>query len=145
PLGGAPIPGRTRPRAAPRESRMRIPPRLVPLIEDGLIDRVVRPLMSGKEAQVYLVESGGALRAAKVYKEASERSFRNRSVYAEGRKVRNSRDQRAMGKRGSRHGRDRDEQHWKSAEADVIYKLYAAGVRVPKPYAFIEGVLVMEC
>jgi RIO kinase 1 len=124
---------------------MRIPPRLVPLIEDGLIDRVVRPLMSGKEAQVYLVESGGALRAAKVYKEASERSFRNRSVYAEGRKVRNSRDQRAMGKRGSRHGRDRDEQHWKSAEADVIYKLYSAGVRVPKPYAFIEGVLVMEC
>ncbi|MFT6398358.1 MAG: RIO kinase 1 [Bradymonadia bacterium] len=100
--------------------------------------------MSGKEAQVYLVEAGGELRAAKVYKESNERSFHNRSSYAEGRKFRNTRDQRAMSKR-SRHGRDRDEEHWKSAEADVIQKLYRAGVRVPKPYAFIEGVLIMEC
>ncbi len=123
---------------------MRMPPRLVPLIEYGFIDRVVRPLMSGKEAQVYLVESQGELRAAKVYKSANDRTFRNRSDYTEGRKVRNSRDQRAMGKR-SRHGRQRDEATWNAAEADTIYKLDAAGVRVPKPYAFIEGVLVMEC
>ena len=123
---------------------MRMPPRLAPLVDDGIIDRVVRPLMSGKEAQVFLVEAGGELRAAKVYKEANSRSFHNRSAYAEGRKVRNSRDQRAMGKR-SRHGRERDEAHWKSAEADVIRRLFAAGVRVPKPYAFIDGVLVMEC
>ena len=121
-----------------------MPPRLLPLLDEGIIDRVVRPLMSGKEAQVFLVEAGGELRAAKVYKEAKSRSFQNRSAYSEGRKVRNSRDQRAMGKR-SRHGRERDEQHWKSAEADVIQRLFSAGVRVPKPYAFIDGVLVMEC
>lgn len=123
---------------------MRIPPRLAPLVEEGIIDRIVRPLMSGKEAQVYLVEAGGELRVAKVYKEAGTRSFRQRSSYTEGRRVRNSRDQRAMGKR-SRHGKQRDEAQWKAAEAECIYKLDAAGVRVPKPYAFIEGVLVMEC
>ncbi|MFU8803224.1 MAG: RIO1 family regulatory kinase/ATPase [Bradymonadaceae bacterium] len=121
-----------------------MPPRLVPLIEYGVIESVVRPLLSGKEAQVYLVESGGHLRAAKVYKSLQDRSFRNRSQYTEGRKVRNSRDQRAMGKR-TRYGRDQEEAAWNSVEVDMIYKLDAAGVRVPKPYAFIEGVLVMEC
>lgn len=123
---------------------MRIPPRLVPLVEEGVIERIVRPLLSGKEAQVYLVESGGALRVAKVYKSAQERTFRNRAEYTEGRTVRNSRDQRAMAK-GSRHGRASDEATWQSAEADTIYRLYGAGVRVPKPHAFIDGVLVMEC
>ena len=123
---------------------MRMPPRLVPLIESGIIDSVVRPLLSGKEAQVYLVESQGELRAAKVYKGVNDRSFRNRGSYTEGRTVRNSRDQRAVGKR-SRYGRERDEALWNAAEADVIYKLDAAGVRVPKPHAFIDGVLVMEC
>lgn len=123
---------------------MRMPPRLVPLIECGVIDRVVRPLLSGKEAQVYLVESGGELRAAKVYKGMNERSFRNRAGYIEGRTVRNSRDNRAMGKR-SKYGRARDEATWNAAEAETIYKLDAAKVRVPKPHAFIDGVLVMEC
>ena len=121
-----------------------MPPRLVPLIEYGVIDYVVRPLMSGKEAQVYLVECNGELRAAKVYKTTNERTFRNRSQYKEGRSVRNSRDQRAMGKR-SRHGRKREESSWNAAEAETIYKLADAKVRVPKPYAFVEGVLVMEC
>ena len=123
---------------------MRIPPRLQPLLERGFIDAVPRPLMSGKEAQVYLVESRGEQRVAKVYKEANNRTFKNRSSYTEGRQTRNSRDQRAMGK-GSRHGKERDEEHWKSAEADVIYKLAGAGVTVPRPYAFVDGVLVMAC
>jgi RIO kinase 1 len=123
---------------------MRMPPRLVPLIEYGVIESVVRPLLSGKEAQVYLVEAGGQLRAAKVYKSMQERSFRNRSQYTENRKVRNSRDQRAMGKR-SRYGREQEEAAWNTAEADMIKKLDAAGVRVPKPYDFVDGVLVMEC
>ncbi|MBA2663645.1 MAG: serine protein kinase RIO [Bradymonadaceae bacterium] len=123
---------------------MRIPPRLVPLIEYGIIQSVVRPLLSGKEAQVYLVESGGELRAAKVYKSVQERSFRNRSSYTEGRQVRNTRDQRAMGKH-SRYGREQEEAAWNSIEVDTIYKLDAAGVRVPKPFAFVDGVLVMEC
>lgn len=123
---------------------MRMPPRLAPLIDEGIIDRVLRPLMSGKEAQVYLVETDDQLRVAKVYKEATERTFRNRASYTEGRAVRSSRDARAMKKR-SRHGREQDEAAWKAAEADVIYRLDYAGVRVPKPYAFIDGVLVMEC
>lgn len=123
---------------------MRMPPRLEPLLETGIIDSVIRPLMSGKEAQVYLVEAGGQLRVAKVYKSSNERTFRNRSEYTEGRAVRNSRDQRAMGKR-SQHGRSRDEETWKAAEAEMIYKLAEAGVRVPAPYAFVDGVLVMEC
>lgn len=123
---------------------MRMPKRLVPLIEYGIIENVVRPLLSGKEAQVYLVESGGELRAAKVYKDVHKRSFRNRSSYTERRKVRNSRDQRAMDKR-SKYGREQDEAAWNSAEADMIFKLHSAGVRVPKPHTFVEGVLVMEC
>jgi RIO kinase 1 len=123
---------------------MRKPTRLVPLIEYGVIDKVVRSLLSGKEAQVFLVESEGELRAAKVYKDQTERSFKNRSGYTEGRTVRNSRDQRAMAK-GSRHGREKAEETWKSTEVEMMYKLEAAGVRVPKPHAFIDGVLVMEC
>jgi RIO kinase 1 len=123
---------------------MRTPKRLVPLIEYGMIDRIVRQLQSGKEAKVYLVESGGELRAAKVYKEMDRRSFRNRSQYTEERKVRNSRDRRAMKKR-TRYGREQEEREWKSAESDMIYRLHDAGVRVPKPHAFIDGVLLMEC
>lgn len=120
-----------------------IPPELLPLLDDGLIDGVARPLQSGKEAQVYLVHCGDEIRAAKVYTNAHHRSFKNRSVYGEGRRVRNARDQRAMNKR-SRHGRARDEEHWKSAEADIIQRLYHAGVRVPEPHGFMNGVLLME-
>lgn len=122
---------------------MRIPSSLETLADEGIIDHVVRPLMSGKEAEVFLVRSGGELRVAKVYKEAQNRSFKQRSQYTEGRKVRNSRDQRAMDKR-TRHGRAEDEAAWRSAEVDVIYRLTSAGVRVPKPYHFIDGVLIME-
>lgn len=122
---------------------MRVPPSLLPLLEMGIIETVVRPLMSGKEAQLYLVESGGEQRVAKVYKDASQRSFKRRDDYTDGRKVRNSRDRRAIAK-GTRHGRARDEAAWRSAEVDVIYRLQAAGVRVPVPYNFMEGVLLME-
>ena len=122
---------------------MRVPQRLIPLVEEGVIEEVVRPLMAGKEAQVYLVRSQGELRVAKVYKEVLHRSFRNRSEYSEGRRVRNSRDQRAMDKR-SRYGRTQDEAAWHMAEVDAIYRLRAAGVRVPHPYDYIEGELVME-
>lgn len=123
---------------------MRIPPRLTPLLTYGIIDKVLRPLLSGKEAQVYLVQSRGEVRAAKVYKALQDRSFRHRAQYTEGRKVRNSRDQRAMDKR-SRYGRQQDEAAWSTAEVDIIYKLVDAGVRVPKPYNFVDGVLLMEC
>ncbi len=122
---------------------MRIPASLASLIEMGLIDRVLRPLMSGKEAQLFLIISGGEQRVAKVYKEASQRSFKSRADYTEGRKVRNSRDRRAMHKR-SRYGREQDEAAWRSAEVDVIYRLRDAGVTVPTPYSFSEGVLIME-
>ncbi len=117
--------------------------RLELLVEQGILEQVVRPLMSGKEAQVYLVIADGEPRVAKIYKEANDRTFKQRSDYTEGRSVRNSRDQRAMAK-GSRHGRAKDEAAWRSAEVDMIYRLRDAGVRVPVPHNFVEGVLVME-
>jgi RIO kinase 1 len=122
---------------------MRIPSSLTSLVEEGVIEEVVRPLMSGKEAEVFLVLAGGELRVAKIYKEAQNRSFKNRAEYTEGRKVRNSRDARAIEKR-SRHGRAQDEAAWRSTEVDMIYRLREAGVRVPVPHHFIDGVLVME-
>lgn len=122
---------------------MQTPHSLLSLVDDGLIDQVVRPLMSGKEAQVYLVRSGGELRVAKVYKEAQHRSFKQRAEYTEGRNVRNSRDQRAITKR-TRHGREQDEAAWRTAEVDMIYRLRTAGVRVPTPHHFVDGVLIME-
>jgi len=122
---------------------MRIPESLVTLHDQGIITEVHRPLMSGKEAQIYLVTSADTLCVAKVYKEAQNRSFKHRTTYTEGRKVRNSRDQRAMAKR-TKHGREQEEAAWRSTEVDVIYRLHAGGVRVPKPHHFIDGVLVME-
>ncbi|MBU0592822.1 MAG: serine protein kinase RIO [Gammaproteobacteria bacterium] len=122
---------------------MKIPNRLQPLVEDGLVDDVVRQLMSGKEAMVFVVRCGEEVRCAKVYKEANKRSFRQSVDYTEGRKVRNSRQARAMEK-GSRYGRQAQEEAWQSAEVDALYRLAAAGVRVPKPYNFHEGVLLME-
>jgi RIO kinase 1 len=122
---------------------MRIPERLQPLIEDGLADAVVRQLMSGKEAMVFIVRCGDELRCAKVYKEANKRSFRQAVDYTEGRKTKNSRKARAMEK-GTRYGRKVQEEAWQSAEVDALYRLAAAGVRVPTPYNFHEGVLLME-
>ncbi|MGB4468475.1 MAG: PA4780 family RIO1-like protein kinase [Azovibrio sp.] len=122
---------------------MKTPRRIEPLVADGLVDRVVRQLMSGKEAMVFVVQCGDELRCAKVYKEASKRSFRQAVDYTEGRKTRNSRQARAMGK-GTRYGRQEQESAWQHAEVDALYRLAAAGVRVPKPYNFHEGVLLME-
>lgn len=122
---------------------MKIPPRIQPLVDDGLVDEVIRPLMSGKEAAVYVVRCGDAIRCAKVYKEADKRSFKQAALYQEGRKVRNSRRARAMEK-GSRFGREQQESIWQNAEVDALYRLAAAGVRVPKPYGCFDGVLLME-
>jgi len=122
---------------------MKTPKRLEPLIEDGLIDSVVRQLMSGKEATVFVVNCGNETRCAKVYKEADKRSFRQAVDYTENRKTKNSRQARAMAK-GTKFGREAQERAWQSAEVDALYRLAAAGVRVPKPYNFYEGVLLME-
>ena len=122
---------------------MKIPKRLEPLLEDGLIDEVVRQLMSGKEAMVFVVRSGDDVRCAKVYKEANKRAFRQAVDYTENRRTKNSRMARAMAK-GTRFGREAQEAAWQNAEVDALYRLAAAGVRVPKPYNFHEGVLLME-
>ena len=122
---------------------MKTPKRIAPLVEDGLVDEVVRQLMSGKEATVYVVRCGDDIRCAKVYKEANKRSFRQSVDYTEGRKVKNSRRARAMEK-GTNYGRKAQEEAWQNAEVDALYRLAAAGVRVPKPYNFHEGVLLME-
>jgi len=113
------------------------------LVEDGIIDAVIRELMSGKEAKVYVVQCDTDIRCAKVYKDTNQRSFRQAVDYTEGRKVKNSRQARAMEK-GSRYGRKEQEAAWQSAEVDALYKLAAAGVRVPHPFGFYEGVLLME-
>jgi len=122
---------------------LKAPKSIQPLIEDGIVDEVLRSLMSGKEATVYLVRCGDQIRCAKVYKDVAVRSFKKAVQYQEGRKVRNSRRQRAMEK-GSRFGREEQEKVWQTAEVDALYKLRDAGVRVPEPYGFFDGVLLME-
>ena len=122
---------------------MKTPKRLEPVLEDGLIDEVIRPLMSGKEAAVYVVRCGTELRCAKVYKVANKRGFRQAAEYQEGRKTRNTRDARAMAK-GSKHGRKEQEEAWQNAEVAALFRLAAAGVRVPKPFDYMDGVLLME-
>ncbi|PTT47263.1 PA4780 family RIO1-like protein kinase [Aeromonas sp. HMWF016] len=122
---------------------MKVPNRIQPLVDDGLVDEVISRLMSGKEADVYVVRCGDETRCAKVYKEASKRSFKQAVVYQEGRRVRNSRSARAMEK-GSKYGRKQHEEVWQSTEVDALFKLAAAGVRVPKPNVCLDGVLLME-
>jgi RIO kinase 1 len=122
---------------------MKTPKSLESLVRDGLVDEVIRPLKSGKEAAVYVVHSEGEIRCAKVYKEANKRGFHKQALYQEGRKVRNSRQARAMEK-NTRFGRQQQEEVWQNAEVDALYRLAAAGVRVPQPYNFVEGVLLME-
>jgi len=122
---------------------MKTPKRIEPLVEEGLVDEVIRQLMSGKEATVYVVRCGDEIRCAKVYKDANQRSFRQNASYQEGRKVKNSRQARAMEK-GTRYGRKMQEEVWQNAEVDALYRLAAAGVRVPQPFVCFEGVLLME-
>lgn len=122
---------------------MKVPKRIVPLVVEGLVDEVVRQLISGKEATVYVVRCGEDVRCAKVYKEATQRSFHQAVAYQEGRRVKNSRQARAMEK-GSRYGKKMAEEVWQNAEVDALYRLAMAGVRVPTPYICFEGVLLME-
>ncbi len=122
---------------------MKVPKRLQPLVDDGLIDEVVSQLMSGKEAQVFVVRCAGQLRCAKVYKEAAKRSFKQAVQYQEGRKVKNSRSARAIGKR-SRYGQQEQEQAWLNAEVEALRRLAAAHVKVPATHGFVDGVLLMD-
>ena len=122
---------------------MKVPKRLQPLVNDGLVDDVLYQLMSGKEAQVYVVRCGDTMRCAKVFKEAQKRSFKQAVEYQEGRKVRNTRRARAMGKK-TRYGQKEQEDAWLNAEVDALYRLASAGVRVPEPFGFVDGVLLME-
>ena len=122
---------------------LKTPSGLQPLIDDGVIDEVLRSLKSGKEATVYVVRSGERLLCAKVYRDMGQRSFQKRASYQEGRKVRGSRQARAMGK-STRFGRKEQEAAWKNAEVDALYQLVAIDVRVPKPFGYFNDVLLME-
>ena len=122
---------------------MKTPTALQALIDDGVIDEVLRPLKSGKEAAVYVVRSGDDVRCAKVYKDMAQRSFQQRVQYQEGRKVRGSREMRAIGK-ATKYGRKQQETAWKNTEVEALYQLRDAGVLVPEPYGYYHGVLVME-
>ena len=127
----------------PQKSPIKTPKRLLPLVEEGLVDAVVRQLMSGKEAVVFVVRCGQDIRCAKVYKEPEKRAFRQAVDYTQGRNVKNSRRARAMAK-GTRYGRKEIEEAWQNSEVDALRRLAAAGVRVPVPYNFLDGVLLME-
>lgn len=129
--------------ARPYRETVKTPPGLQALIDDGVIDEVLRPLKSGKEAAVYVVRSGDDVRCAKVYKDMAQRSFQQRVQYQEGRKVRGSREARAIGK-ASKYGRKQQEAAWKNTEVDALYQLRGAGVRVPEPFGYFHGVLLME-
>src|SRR5580698_1083392 len=133
----------SQPRLKNQGSHLKTPAGLQPLIDDGVIDEVMRSLKSGKEATVYIVRTGTQLRCAKVYRDMAQRSFQRRTVYQEGRKVRGSRQARAMNKRTS-FGRREQEAAWKNAEVDALYRLVAAGVRVPRPYGYFNDTLIME-
>lgn len=122
---------------------MKTPKRIQPLINDGLVDEVISRLMSGKEADVFIVLCGEEYRCAKVYKEIHQRSFKKAVTYQEGRKSRNSRRARAMDKK-SKFGQKEQEAAWQTHEVDALYKVANAGVRVPKPYGCFDGVLLME-
>lgn len=122
---------------------MKIPKRIEPLVDEGLVDEVICQLMSGKEAMVYVVRCGADILCAKVYKEIDRRSFRHSVAYMEGRKIKNSRHARALSK-GTRYGRKIQHDAWQSVEVDSLHRLAAAGVRVPQPHSFFEGVLLME-
>ncbi len=122
---------------------MKIPKRIQPLVDDGWIDEVISRLMSGKEADIYVVRCGPDIRCAKVYKEAAKRSFKKAAQYQEGRKVRNSRRGRAMEK-GSKFGRKQAEEIWQNAEVDALSRAARAGVRVPEAFGCLDGVLLME-
>jgi RIO kinase 1 len=122
---------------------VKVPKRLEPLVQEGLIDEVLRQLMSGKEAVVFVVRSGSEILCAKVYKEANRRGFKQAALYQEGRKVKNSRQARAMEKK-TRYGREAQEEAWQNVEVDTLYRLSGAGVRVPKPFGFFKGVVIME-
>jgi RIO kinase 1 len=122
---------------------VKLPASLQELLDEGIIDAVIRQLKSGKEASVYVVRCGTEIRCAKVYKDMAQRSFQRRAQYQEGRKVRGSRETRAMSK-STRYGRKEQEDAWKNAEVDALYKLSGAGVRVPQPFGFFNGVLIME-
>ncbi len=122
---------------------LKTPKRIQPLVDDGLVDEVISQLMSGKEATVFMVRCGDEVRCAKVYKEANKRSFKKAAQYQEGRKSRNSRRSRAMEK-GSKYGRNQQEESWQNAEVEALYKLAEAGVRVPHPFGCFDGVLLME-
>lgn len=130
-------------RASHDRDTVKTPASLQTLIDDGVIDEVLRPLKSGKEAAVYVVRSGDDVRCAKVYKDMAQRSFKQRVQYQEGRKVRGSREMRAVGK-ATRYGRKQQETAWKNTEVDALYQLREAGVRVPEPHGYFHGVLVME-
>lgn len=122
---------------------MKIPKRLQPLVDDGVIDEVQSRLMSGKEADIFIVRCGDNIRCAKVYKDAVKRSFKKAAQYQEGRKVRSGRQARAMDKRSS-YGRQQQEKIWQNAEVDALSLLAKAGVRVPETFGCVDGVLLME-
>ena len=123
---------------------------LEPLIEDGLIEDVIRPIKSGKEAVVYCCRApqamGGELIAAKIYRPVERRSFKRDAVYQQGRErgVRpDARTLRALGKKTA-HGRVHKFSAWIAHEMRTLTLLHHAGADVPAPIDRVGPVILME-
>ncbi|MCA1840488.1 MAG: serine/threonine protein kinase [Actinobacteria bacterium] len=116
------------------------------LITENYEDETLGRVKSGKEGEVFLVErrsdNASCLLARKSYKDPDQRAFRRDQIYREGRKIRRSRDRRAL-ELGTAYGNQVMASDWVGAEFDILRKIWIAGVRVPYPVSF-EGGLLMQ-
>jgi RIO kinase 1 len=117
--------------------------------ELAAVDEELGLVKTGKEAEVYLVEravpetSRSSLLAAKRYRAPEHRLFHRDAGYLEGRRVRRSRETRAMANRTS-FGREVIAGQWASAEFAALSRLWEEGAAVPYPVQLLGTELMLE-
>lgn len=117
--------------------------------EHGAVDTELGMLKTGKEADVFLVRravpAGGpsSMLAAKRYRDGDHRLFHRDAGYLEGRRVRRSREMRAMSNRTS-FGKELIAGQWAQAEFDALARLWQLGVAVPYPVQLAGTELMLE-
>ncbi|MFC4461327.1 serine protein kinase RIO [Pseudonocardia nematodicida] len=112
----------------------------------GAVDHERGVLKTGKEADVHLLERAlpgrtGVLLAAKRYRDSDHRMFHRDAGYLEGRRVRRSRETRAMARRTA-VGRELVAGQWAAAEFAALCRLHEAGASVPYPVS-VDGTEVL--
>lgn len=122
-------------------------PELEDFYAEGLISEVLYTVKSGKEATVYCCkagsELGGELVAAKVYRSAQHRNFKNDTVYQEGRVILNGRTRRAVQKK-TEFGRQAHAGMWVFHEYEHLKALQKMGAATPKPYRMAQSAILLE-